>query len=145
MIAIETLIARWIASRLQIRARALRRSLRDYQRREYAQIRVLERRSRGLRLYAAWVLKAKAISIREARWIARRLEIRAPALRRSLWDYRRREYAQIRVLERRSRGLRLYAAWVLKAKAISIREVPKRWQLPQATAGTFHDDMKAAA
>jgi hypothetical protein len=49
----KTVLARWIASRLEIRARALRRSLRDYQRREYAQISVLERRSRGLRLYAA--------------------------------------------------------------------------------------------
>jgi uncharacterized protein YlxW (UPF0749 family) len=141
----KTLLARWIATRLEIRARALRRSLRDYQRREYTQIRVLERRSRGLRLYAAWVRKEKAISIREARWIATRLEIRARALRRSLRDYRRREYAQIRVLERRSRGLRLYAAWVRKEKAISIREAPERWQLPQVTAGAFQDNMKAAA
>ena len=86
-----------------------------------------------------------AIKTLIARWIASRLQIRARALRRSLRDYQRREYAQIRVLERRSRGLRLYAAWVLKEKAISIREVPERWQLPQATAGTFHDDMKAAA
>jgi len=38
-----------------VRARALRRSLRDYPRREYADIRVLEKRSRGLRPYAAWV------------------------------------------------------------------------------------------
>ena len=80
-----------------------------------------------------------------ARWIASRLEIRARALRRSLRDYHRREYAQIRVLERRSRGLRLYAAWVRKEKAISIREVPERWQLPQVTAGAFHDNVKAAA
>ena len=80
-----------------------------------------------------------------ARWIAGRLEIRAGALRRSLRDYQRREYAQIRVLERRSRCLRLYAAWVRKEKAISIREAPERWQLPQVTAGAFHDNVKAAA
>jgi len=77
--------------------------------------------------------------------LARRIEIRARALRRSLRDYQRREYAQISVLERRSRGLRLYAAWVLKEKAISIREAPERWQLPQVTAGASHDNMKAAA
>ena len=80
-----------------------------------------------------------------ARWIASRLAIRARALRRSLRDYQRREYAQIRVLERRSRGLRLYAAWVRKEKAISIREAPERWQLPQITAGAFDNNMKAAA
>ena len=80
-----------------------------------------------------------------ARWIARHLAGRARVLRRSLRDYQRREYAQIRVLERRSRGLRLYAAWVRKEKAISIREAPERWQSPQVTAGAFHDNMKAAA
>ena len=86
-----------------------------------------------------------AIKTLIARWIASRLEIRARALRRSLRDYQRREYAQIRVLERRSRGLRLYAAWVRKEKAISLREAPERWQSPQVTAGAFHDNMKAAA
>ena len=80
-----------------------------------------------------------------ARWIARHLAGRARVLRRSLRDYQRREYAQIRVLERRSRGLRLYAAWVRKEETISIREAPERWQLPQVTAGAFHDNMKAAA
>jgi hypothetical protein len=79
-----------------------------------------------------------------ARWIADRLGGRARALRRSLRDYQRREYAQIRVLEERSRGLRLYAAWVRKEKPISIREVPERWQLPQITTGTFHENAKAA-
>jgi hypothetical protein len=52
-------IAHWIAGRLGGRARALRRSLRDYQRHEYARIFQLERRSRGLRLYAAWTQKNK--------------------------------------------------------------------------------------
>ena len=80
-----------------------------------------------------------------ARWIAGRLGGRARVLRRSLRDYQRREYAQIRVLERRSRGLRLYTAWVRKEKTISLREAPERWQLPQVTAGAFHDNMKAAA
>jgi hypothetical protein len=70
---------------------------------------------------------------------------RARALRRSLRDYQRREYAQISVLERRSRGLRLYAAWIRKEKTISIREAPKRGQLPQVIAGAFHDNMKAAS
>lgn len=80
-----------------------------------------------------------------ARWIAGRLEIRARALRRSLRDYQRREYAYIRVLEERSRGLRLYAAWVGKTDAVSIREAPERWQLPQVTAGAFHENVNAAA
>lgn len=80
-----------------------------------------------------------------ARWIASRLAGRARALRRSLRDYQRREYTQIRVLEERSRGLRLYAAWVRKEKAVSIREAPERWQLPQVTAGAFHENVKAAA
>ena len=78
-------------------------------------------------------------------WIARRLTIRARALRRSLRDHQRREYAQISVLERHSRGLRLYAAWVRKEKTISIREAPERWRLPQVTAGAFHDNMAVAA
>ena len=64
-------------------------------------------------------------------------------LRRSLRDYQRREYAHIRVLERRSRGLRLYAAWAQKTEAIRIREAPERWPLP--ITGAFHDNMKAAA
>ena len=79
-----------------------------------------------------------------ARWIASRLAIRARALRRSLRDYQRREYAYICVLEKRSRGLRLYVAWVRKKDA-SIRERPERWQLPQVTVGAFHENMKAAA
>jgi len=77
--------------------------------------------------------------------LARRIEIRARALRRSLRDYQRREYACISVLEERSRGLRLYAAWVRKKKAISIRETPERWQLTQVTTGNFHENVKAAA
>ena len=80
-----------------------------------------------------------------ARWIASRLAIRARALRRSLRDYQRREYAYIRVLEKRSRGLRLYTAWVREKNAANIREAPERWQLPQVTAGAFHENANAAA
>ena len=78
-------------------------------------------------------------------WIASRLTIRARALRRSLRDYQRREYADIRVLEKRSRGLRLYTAWIQKKNAASIREAPERWQLPHVTAGAFHENANAAA
>jgi hypothetical protein len=85
-----------------------------------------------------------AMKLLLARWIAGRLAGRARVLRRSLRDYQRREYAQIRVLEDRSRGLRLYAAWVRKEKPISIREVPERWQLPQIATGPFHENVKAA-
>jgi hypothetical protein len=80
-----------------------------------------------------------------ARWIANRNQIRARGLRRSLRDYQRREYAYIRVLEKRSRGLRLYAAWIRQKNALSIREAPERWQLPQVTAGAFHENVNAAA
>jgi hypothetical protein len=86
-----------------------------------------------------------AIKTLIARWITSRLAGRARVLRRSLRDYQRREYAQIRVLEERSCGLRLYAAWVRKEKAISIREAPESWQLPQITVGAFDDNMRAAA
>ncbi len=55
-----------MASRLENRARTLRRSLRDYQRFESARIGVLGRRSRGLRLYVAWTRHTKAIRIHEA-------------------------------------------------------------------------------
>ncbi|HET7237873.1 MAG TPA: hypothetical protein VFI76_02525 [Terrimicrobiaceae bacterium] len=78
-------------------------------------------------------------------WIANRNQVRARALRRSLRDYQRREYAYITALEERSRGLRLYAAWAGKKSRFSIHEVPERWQLSQVTAGAFHENVKAAA
>ena len=85
-----------------------------------------------------------AIKTLLARWIAGRLAIRPRVLRRSLRDYQRREYADIRALEKRSRGLRLYAAWVRKRNAVSIRKAPEPWQLPQI-AGAFHENANAAA
>ena len=63
-------------------------------------------------------------------------------LRRSLRDYQRHEYTRIFQLERRSRGLRLYAAWTQKTKAIPIWETPENLPLPIDRA--FHD-VKAAA
>jgi hypothetical protein len=83
-----------------------------------------------------------AIKSRIARWIAGRLGGRARALRRSLRDYQRHEYSRIFQLERRARGLRLYAAWTQKTEAIPIREAPEDLPLPRVT---FHDNMKAAA
>ena len=64
-------------------------------------------------------------------------------LRRSLRDYQRHEYTRIFQLERRSRGLRLYAAWRREGAACT-REVPERWELPQITTGDFHENVKAA-
>jgi len=64
-----------------------------------------------------------------ARWIANRLESRARALRRSLRDYQRREYAYISELDER---LRLYAAWRRESAAYT-PEVPERWELTQIT------------
>jgi hypothetical protein len=51
---IRILLACRISKRLAREARSYRRALRDHLRKETAQIRKLEIRSRGLRLYAAW-------------------------------------------------------------------------------------------
>ena len=51
---IKRLIARWIAIRTENQTRTLRRALRDHQRLELARIHEQEKRTRGLRLYAAW-------------------------------------------------------------------------------------------
>ncbi len=59
----KTLFARWNASCLDRRARALRRSLRDHQRREGAIIFELEKRSRGLRIFEAWTRTSKTVDI----------------------------------------------------------------------------------
>jgi hypothetical protein len=57
----KAFIALWLASRLGLRARELRRSLRDYHKNEHARIFELEHRCRGLRLYAAWVRNKRTI------------------------------------------------------------------------------------
>ena len=51
---LKILLASRISKRLAREARSYRRALRDHLRKETAQIRKLEIRSRGLRLYAAW-------------------------------------------------------------------------------------------
>ena len=51
---LRILLACRISKRLAREARSYRRALRDYLRKESAEIRKLEIRSRGLRLYAAW-------------------------------------------------------------------------------------------
>ena len=51
---LRILLACRISRRLAQEARSYRRALRDHLRKETAQIRQLEIRSRGLRLYAAW-------------------------------------------------------------------------------------------
>ena len=78
-----------------------------------------------------------------ARWIAGRLGGRARVLRRSLRDYQRHEYTRIFQLERRARGLRLYAAWTQKTEAIPTWETPENLPLP--ITGAFHDNVRAAA
>ncbi len=80
-----------------------------------------------------------------ARWMAGRLENRARSLRRSLRDYQRRESAGINVLEQRSRGLRLYAAWAQKGKPIRIHEAPVSLSLPAVSKPSFREVAKAAA
>ena len=57
---VKVLIARWLAIHIKRRSRKLRRALRDHQRTELRRIRAADRRSRGLRLYAAWSCKEKA-------------------------------------------------------------------------------------
>jgi hypothetical protein len=74
----KTLMARWIAHRIEIRTRHLRRALRDYQRQESARISDLETRSRGLRLYAAWATNRKrSISDSSARSFSSKLSTEA--------------------------------------------------------------------
>jgi hypothetical protein len=58
---LKILLARQISKRLEREARFHRRILRDHQRREWARIRNLEVRSRGLRLYAAW--KSRTVNV----------------------------------------------------------------------------------
>jgi hypothetical protein len=55
----KVIIARWLAGRLEMRARQLRRSLRDYDRVQWREIHDAERRARGLRLYSSWSLREK--------------------------------------------------------------------------------------
>ena len=54
---LKVVIARWLAQRIEIRRRQMRRALRDYQRAELRRISAADRRARGLRLYAAWACK----------------------------------------------------------------------------------------
>jgi hypothetical protein len=56
---VKVFIACWLASRIESRTRRLRRALRDHQRAELRRIYALDRRARGLRLYAAWSCKEK--------------------------------------------------------------------------------------
>jgi hypothetical protein len=56
---VKVLIAGWLASRIETRARWLRRALRDHQRAEWRLIHAADRRALGLRLYAAWSCKEK--------------------------------------------------------------------------------------
>jgi hypothetical protein len=51
---LKVLLARFLARRIEVRRRRLRRALRDYQRTELRRISAADRRARGLRLYAAW-------------------------------------------------------------------------------------------
>jgi hypothetical protein len=57
----KVLIARWLASRIEIRTRRLRRNLRDHLRGESGRILVSDRRALGLRLYAAWSCKEEEV------------------------------------------------------------------------------------
>jgi hypothetical protein len=58
---LRILLARRISKRLARQARSYRRALRDHLRRESAEIRRLEIRSRALRLYAAWASGASKV------------------------------------------------------------------------------------
>jgi hypothetical protein len=75
------------------------------------------------------------IKILLCRWIANHIETRARAERRALRDYQRHEGLRINALEKRSRGLRLYAAWVRRPGRNNIRETSENWPLPQAASG----------
>ncbi len=58
---LKVMIARWLARRIEIRRRGMRRALRDYQRAELRRISAADRRARGLRLYAAWACKEETM------------------------------------------------------------------------------------
>ena len=74
------------------------------------------------------------IKIHLAHWIARRIDSRTRTQRRALRDYQRQELRQIFSLEKRSRGLRLYAAWSRPRKANVVQTTASDWHsaLPQA-------------
>jgi hypothetical protein len=74
------------------------------------------------------------IKIHLAHWIARRIDSRTRTQRRALRDYQLQELRQIFSLEKRSRGLRLYAAWSRPRKAIVLQTTASDWHsaLPQA-------------
>ena len=57
---LKTLFSRLANARLTHQARIARRALRDFQRQESSRINALEKRARGLRLYAAWSRKPAA-------------------------------------------------------------------------------------
>ena len=66
---LRILLACRISKRLAREARSCRLALRDHLRSETAQIRKLEIRSRGLRLYAAWASGvSKVIQTRAENW-----------------------------------------------------------------------------
>ena len=81
-----------------------------------------------------------------ARLISKRLEREARVYRRALRDHLRLETGRVRRLEKRSRGLRLYAAWSVRASNI-IQSRAQDWYqtaLPHSTA-EFHIKTPAAA
>jgi hypothetical protein len=57
---LKVMIARWLAHRIEMRTRRLRRSLRDYDRIQWHRIHAADHCARGLRLYAAWSFKENA-------------------------------------------------------------------------------------
>jgi hypothetical protein len=76
---IKSLMARWIARRIEIRTRQLRRSFRDQQRAVRARIRSADHRALGLRLYAAWSTpKAEPIGDRPSLLLAPSLMQQTP-------------------------------------------------------------------
>jgi len=65
---LKTILSRHAASRLEHQARILRRALRDHHRRELMTINAIEKRARGLRLYAAWQRKLPAATPPRDAW-----------------------------------------------------------------------------
>jgi hypothetical protein len=75
--------------------------------------------------------------------ISKRLAREARCYRRALRDHLRKESAEIRKLEIRSRGLRLYAAWASGVSNV-IQTRPEEWpevRLAEAAAISTHEPL----
>ena len=70
------------------------------------------------------------VKVALAHWFSLRIQEQTRRERRALRDYSRQELGAIRQAEKRSRGLRLYAAWSRRPAAKFTRSVAAEWPTP---------------